>query len=50
MDERPRLITRALRELGRLALSIALFAVIVQAPASSGPLLSKCPSPHAISA
>lgn len=51
MDEqRPQsLLMRGAKALARLGLAIAIFAVISPAPASSVPLLEKCPSVGAIS-
>ncbi len=50
MDEaQPSAVRTALRALVRLGLGIAIFAVLAPAPASSGPLLDKCPSVRAIS-
>jgi len=48
-DLRPNYVSRALKALLRLGLGIAVFAALAPAPASSGPLLEKCPNVNAIS-
>jgi hypothetical protein len=48
-QQRPNGISRALKALLRLGLGVAIFAALAPAPASSGPLLEKCPAVKAIS-
>ena len=48
-DRRPNHISGVVKALLRLALGIAIVAALAPAPASSGPLLEKCPNVKAIS-